>query len=184
MKARAWVRSVGLALVVAGACMSSGAVALAGCGGGGAGAKFANIKAGDMPEGETWVGVYYNPVYGYLHMIEQDGNIVGRWKRTDSSHWGELSGTAEGNVVHFTWKEHAYGAIGANGTSQGAGVFVYKQGTGEHAAPELDGQYNLEDNNDVGQWHCVKQVGMKADINAINGDNAQDTAPATQDKWN
>ena len=26
-----------------------------------------------MPSGETWPGVYYNPVYGYLHMIEQDG---------------------------------------------------------------------------------------------------------------
>ena len=59
-----------------------------------------------MPAGESWVGVYYNPVYGYLHMVEQDGNIVGRWKRTDSSHWGELSGTVEGNVMHFTWKEH------------------------------------------------------------------------------
>ena len=99
----------------------SARVTLVGCWGG-AGAKFASIKAGDMPEGESWVGVYYNPVYGYLHMIEQDGNIVGRWKRTDSSHWGEMSGTAEGNVVHFTWKEHAYGArSGRNGTSHGRG---------------------------------------------------------------
>ena len=58
-----------------------------GCGGGG-GAKFAHIKAGEMPAGETWAGVYYNPVYGYLHMVEQDGNIVGRWKRTDGEPLG------------------------------------------------------------------------------------------------
>ena len=81
-----------------------------------------------MPSGESWPGVYYNPVYGYLHMIEQDGNIVGRWKRTDGSHWGELSGTAEGNVLHFTWKEHKYGGVGPSADSKGSGVFVYKMG--------------------------------------------------------
>ena len=184
MKARTWLVGVGLA-VTFGVLGVSGAV-LAGCGGG-QNAKFANIKAGEMPSGESWIGVYYNPVYGYLHMIEQDGNIVGRWKRTDSSHWGELSGTSDGNVVHFTWKEHAYGAIGANGTSQGSGVFIYKvTGADKVPAPppELDGQYTLDNSDEVGQWHCVKQVGMKADINAITGDNPTDTAPATQDKWN
>src|SRR5580693_3133944 len=177
MKPRAWLCGVGMAVVVAGA---GGAVAACG----GQTAKFAAIKAGEMPENETWVGVYYNPVYGNLHMTVEGDNVVGRWKRTDSSHWGELSGTADGNVVHFTWKEHAYGAIGANGVSQGAGVFVYKMGAKDNAPPELDGQYTLENSEDVGQWHCVKQVGMKADINAITGDNPQDTAPATQDKWN
>src|SRR5580693_7667423 len=80
-------------------------LSLVACGKGGD-AKFGNIKAGEMPSGETWPGVYYNPVYGYLHMVEQEGNIVGRWKRTDGSHWGELSGTAEGNVLHFQWTEH------------------------------------------------------------------------------
>jgi hypothetical protein len=181
MRARTWLRGAGMALVVGVVCVSSSA--LVACGGG-AGAKFASIKAGDMPSGESWIGVYYNPVYGYLHMIEQDGNIVGRWKRTDASHWGELSGTSDGNVVHFAWKEHAYGAIGVSGQSSGAGVFIYKMGKGDKAAPELDGQYSLEGSSDVAQWHCVKQVGMKADINSISGDNPQDTAPPTQDKWN
>jgi hypothetical protein len=55
---------------------------------------------------------------------------------------------------------------------------------GENKTAELDGQYSLEDSDSVGQWHCVKQVGMKADINSINGDNPQDTAPAAGDKWN
>jgi|HubBroStandDraft_1064217.scaffolds.fasta_scaffold52669_2 hypothetical protein len=175
MKPRAWLCGVGMTLV-----LTAAGGALTACGG--QGAKFGNIKAGDMPENETWVGVYYNPVYGHLHMIEQDTNIVGRWKRTDSSHWGELSGTAEGNVVHFTWKEHAYGALGPSSESHGTGVFVYKMG--ENKTAELDGQYSLEDSDSVGQWHCVKQVGMKADINSINGDNPQDTAPAAGDKWN
>jgi hypothetical protein len=177
MKLRARLGTVAMAVVLA-----SAGGALVACGGG-PDAKFASIKSGDMPENQTWTGVYYNPVYGHLHLIEQDTNIVGRWKRTDSSHWGELSGTAEGNVVHFTWKEHQYGAIGPSADSHGIGVFVYKMGS-DGKIPELDGQYSLEDSDSVGQWHCVKQVGMKADINSINGDNPQDTAPAAGDRWN
>jgi hypothetical protein len=152
--------------------------ALAGCGGGGA-PKFGNIKAGELPAGESWAGVYYNPVYGYLHMVDQGENVVGRWKRTDSSHWGELSGTAEGNVMHFTWKEHQYGAVGPSSDIKGEGVFVYKMGEG---APELTGQYSLADSDSVGQWNCVKQLNTKPDLNSINGDNPTD-APSRGDQW-
>jgi hypothetical protein len=142
-------------------------------------AKFGNIKAGELPSGESWGGVYYNQVYGYLHMVEEGGNIVGRWKRTDGSHWGELSGTFEGNVAHYTWKEHQYGAVGPSGNSHGNGVFVYKMG---EAAPELDGQYSLEASDQVGKWNCVKQNNIKPDLGSINGDSPE-AAPATQDKW-
>jgi hypothetical protein len=173
MRAPAWLCGVGMAVSLAAV-----GGALIGCGGGEP-AKFGNIKAGELPSGESWVGVYYNPVYGYLHMVEQDGNTVGRWKRTDSSHWGELSGTVEGNVMHFTWKEHQYGAIGPSSDIKGSGVFVYKMG---ESAPELDGQYALEDSNSVGAWHCVKQMNVKPDLNSINGDNPTD-APTAGDKW-
>ena len=77
MRARSWAFLGIVFMALASMCFA--------CGSGGGG-KFANIKAGEMPSGEAWPGVYYNPVYGYLHMLEQDGNIVGRWKRTDGSH--------------------------------------------------------------------------------------------------
>ena len=172
MRASGWLFGVGLAVAAA-----SAGVATVGCAS--APPKFGNIKTGEMPAGESWVGVYYNPVYGYLHMVEQDGNVVGRWKRTDSSHWGELTGTVEGNVMRFTWKEHQYGAIGPNSDVKGTGVFVYK--TAE-AAPELDGQYALEDSDSVGAWHCVKQLNTKPDLNSISGDNPSE-GPAVGDKW-
>ncbi len=143
-------------------------------------AKFAEVKPGDMPEGEAWPGVYFNEVYGYLHIVEQDGAVSGRWKRKDGSHWGELSGTAQGNVLHFTWKEHRYGAVGPSGDSRGSGMFVFKMP--DTKIPELTGQYALDDSDQVGQWNCVKQMNLKPDPNSINGDNPADT-PATQDKW-
>jgi hypothetical protein len=163
--------------VVLGVSAVSGTVA---CGGGGA-AKFPVWKAGEMPSGESWVGVFYNPVYGYLHMIEQDGNIVGRWKRTDGSHWGELSGTAEGNVMHFTWKEHKYGSVGPSSDSKGSGQFQYFLPT-DGKIPELNGVYALDDATDTGDWHCVKQMNMKPDLNSING-NSNDNMGVTPDTW-
>jgi hypothetical protein len=144
-------------------------------------AKFVNVQPGPMPADQTWAGVYYNPVYGYLHIVEKDGNVAGRWKRTDGSHWGEMSGTTSGKVLNFTWKEHAYGGIGPSADSHGSGVFVYKAGEGNVPA-ELAGQYALAESDAIGDWHCVKQVGMKPDPNSINGDNPAD-APAAQDKW-
>jgi hypothetical protein len=161
-----------LAIALAGASLGCGASS-------GGDSKFANVKAGEMPQGEDWTGVYYNTVYGYLHLAQQDQTIVGRWKRTDSSHWGELSGTREGNVLRFTWKEHKYGMTGPAAESHGSGVFVYKKG---EAAPEVDGKYSLDGADDVGDWHMVKQNGMKPDLGSIGGDNPADV-PATQDKW-
>src|SRR4051794_9288862 len=80
------------------------AVGSAGCGDGNE-AKTAKVTSGPMPEGETWTGVYYHPVFGYLHMQEEGDHVVAKWKRTDHSYWGSLSGTLTGNVLHYTWTE-------------------------------------------------------------------------------
>jgi hypothetical protein len=152
--------------------------ALVACGGGGAAAKFAQVKAGEMPSGESWDGVYYNPVYGNLHLVPQGDNMVGRWKRSDSSHWGELSGTVEGNVFRFTWTEHRYGAIGPSGDVHGSGVFVYfvppKKGEERKIPPELDGKYALDESTEVADWHCVKQLNVPPKLDSINGENPVD----------
>jgi hypothetical protein len=164
MKARAWVCGLGMALAVA----SVGAV-VGGCAGGQSARFSIGLKAGELPTGQAWEGVYYNPVYGYLHIVGAEGNMTGRWKRTNASAWGEMSGNAEGNVLHFTWTEHKYGEVGPASDSQGSGVFVYRMG--DNDIGELDGQYAVKDSDSVGEWHCVKQVGVKPDINSINGDN-------------
>ncbi len=132
-----------------------------------------------MPAGQAWEGVYYNPVYGYLHLVGAEGNYTGRWKRTNQSAWGELSGTAQGNVLHFTWTEHKYGEIGPAADSRGSGVFVYK--IGENDIGELDGEYAVKDSDSVGKWHCIKQLNVKPDIKSINGDNP--VGAPTPEEW-
>lgn len=156
-----------LRTVFAAALLSASAFGLAGCGDGN-GAKSANVAAGPMPEGETWTGVYYHPVYGYLHMQEEGNNVVARWKRTDHSYWGELSGTTTGNVLHFTWKEHKIGMVGASSTTHGKGYFVYK--VNKENIGELAGEYGLNDDEKGSSWNNVKQLRMPPDLKSIGGD--------------
>ena len=132
-------------------------------------AKHAKVPSGPMPENETWTGVYFHPVYGYLHMVEEGSNIVGRWKRADQSKWGELSGTKAGNLLHYTWKEHTVGMVGASATTHGKGYFQYKMDKEDR--PVLDGQFGLNEDEVGSDWHNVKQARMNPDIKSIGGDS-------------
>ena len=172
MKARGPLALPILVLALAGATLPA-------CGSG-EGAKSANIKAGDMPAGETWTGVYYHPVFGYLHLVEEGTSIIGRWRRSDQSAWGELSGTKMGNVLHFKWKERKYGLVGPAAETQGKGVFVFKMG--DNDIPNLDGQYGLGDAEVGSDWDLVKQQRMQPDLNSISGDLGG-TAPPAAGKW-
>jgi hypothetical protein len=154
--------------VVACAVVGAASVTLVGCGGG-PDAKTAKVASGPMPEGESWTGVYFHPVYGYLHMAEEGSNVIGRWKRADQSKWGELSGTFSGNVLHYTWKEHTVGMVGASATTRGKGYFQYKMDAENR--PILDGQFGLNDDEAGSDWHNVKQARMTPDIKSIGGDS-------------
>jgi hypothetical protein len=126
--------------------------------------RLAAIRAGEIPPGQTWTGVYFNPVYGYLHLVEQGGDVVGRWKRTDASHWGELDGAAEGNVVRFAWREHPYEA-GAGDEFRGTGRFVFT--VDDNGIPELDGEYATDGAQSWSPWHLVKQTSLRPTLMSV-----------------
>ena len=134
-------------------------------------AKSANVKQGPMPEGESWTGVYFHPVYGYLHLTEEGANVIGRWKRADQSKWGEMSGTRAGNVLHYTWKEHNLGgmSVGAAAHSKGKGYFVYKMDNENR--PFLEGQFGIDDSEVGSDWRNMKQPRMTPDLKSIPGDH-------------
>jgi hypothetical protein len=141
---------------------------VSGCGDGPE-AKTAKVTSGPMPDGEQWTGVYFHPVFGYLHMQETGPNVVARWKRTDHSHWGELSGTTTGNVLRYTWREHKIGMVGASATTHGKGYFVYK--VNKENIGELDGEYGLNESEVGSFWKNVKQLRMPPDLKSIGGDS-------------
>jgi hypothetical protein len=140
-------------------------------------ARTAKIRGGEMPEGESWNGVYFHPLYGYLHVAEDGTNLVGRWRRADGSAWGELSGTRDGNLFRYEWQEHKIGLVGPAATSAGKGYFLYKVGK-EKGVPELDGQFGLNADETGSDWHCLKQQRMQPDLKSINGDTGGMSPPA------
>ena len=154
------------------------------CAGGDA-PKTALVKASDMPDGESWSGVYFHPVFGYLHMVENGNTVVGKWKRADQSKWGEMSGTKIGNVLHFEWKEHTYGLVGPAAEMKGKGVFVYRvEEANGHKTGKLDGQFGLAQDEVGSTWNCVKQDRMEPKLDSINGDQSATGAPAAAGNWN
>jgi hypothetical protein len=159
------------------------AASLPACAGGDA-PKTAQVKASDMPEGESWQGVYYHQVFGYLHMVENGNTVVGKWQRSDKSRWGELSGTKIGNLLHFEWKEHTYGLVGPAAELKGKGVFVYRvEMSGEHKVPKIDGQFGLGQDEVGSTWNCIKQDRMEPKLDSINGDNSGTGAPPAAGNW-
>lgn len=174
------LRSPRLSAAFAVALSALVAAPLAGCKGGADSAAGAP-KAGEMPAGESWQGVYFHPIFGHLHLVEQGTNIVGRWKRADESAWGELEGTVEGNIIRYKWVEHKIGLVGAASSSKGKGWFQYQAAKEEKGSAEIDGKFGLEDGPEDADWHSVKQQRMTPNLDSINGDTAG--APSAGGGW-
>ena len=166
MRSRAVLSVMMMALVVL-----LGGLSL-GCSSGTTTSKTANVKAGSMPGGAEWSGVYYSPLFGYLH-LEQDGNLVnGRWQRPRKGQWGKMQGNADGNLLRFDWEEFIDGLVGPNSRKQGKGYFVYSRPEGENVDDIIEGEIGRgEDEVGIG-WEAIKQRNVKPDLGAIGGSGA------------
>lgn len=133
-----------------------------------------HITPGTMPEGQEWTGVYFNPVYGYAHIIENGDKIWGRYKWANQSHWGEISGTVEGNVAHFEWTEHDVNPVAPNEARHGHGYWVYKMNKDNIGS--LTGEFGLDDDEaGDGKWDALKMKDMKANPNSVTADVKADS---------
>jgi hypothetical protein len=146
--------------------LALGAVA---CGGGGEAVKHAEVKAGKMPDGGEWRGVYYSPLYGYLH-IESDGDSVnGAWRTAAGDAYGELHGKTDGNLLRYDWKERRIGAVGADAVKQGKGYFVYSIPKADESH-EVHGEWGLGQSDAGNTWDAVKQKNMPPDLKSVQPD--------------
>lgn len=148
--------------------------ALTGCGDGKPPAKTANIQAGDMPVDGDWTGVWYSPLYGYLHMVSEGNTVSGKWQRPVKDRWGELHGEATGDLFKFAWKEYTVGAVGPNSTKEGRGYFKYKRPEGDNVDDEIVGEIGRGGDEVGSPWDAIKQRNMKPDLASIGGSGATD----------
>jgi hypothetical protein len=142
------------------------------CGGSkGSNPKMAAVKPGNMPTGATWDGVYFNPIWGYLHLVTEGNSFNAKWRRADESAWGEMHGTITGDVGRFEWAEHKVGLVGPSATSKGRGYFRYTRPEGDNVDDKLLGQWGFDDAEvGGGEWDAIKQRNKQPDLNSISGD--------------
>jgi len=137
--------------------------------GGGDDVKHAMVKAGEMPAGGEWQGVYFSPLYGYLHIVADGKACNGGWRTAAGDAFGELHGEIDGNLLKYEWKERRIGAVGADAVKKGKGYFVYKIPK-EGEAHEIKGEWGLGDNEAGNSWQAVKQKNMPPDLKAVQPD--------------
>lgn len=155
-------------------------LALAACGGT-KDVKHANVKAGPMPEGGEWAGVYYSQLYGYLHLLADGSAANGAWRTTAGDSFGELHGELDGNLLKYTWQERMIGAVGADANRKGSGYFVYTiPNAGE--AHEIVGEWGLGDENAGNEWRAVKQKNMQPNPASVKPDEIEGRVTGV-DSW-
>jgi len=155
-----------------------------GCGPGKPPAKTANVTAGSMPDGGEWSGVYYSPLFGYLHVEASGDRVKGRWLRPRKDQWGELEGTADGNLLKFEWSEYIDGLVGPNSKKSGKGYFVYSRPEGDNVDDVIKGELGRGDDEVGTPWDAVKQRNVEPDLESIGGSGSSDVGGGDWDSPN
>ncbi len=135
----------------------------------------AKLKPGNMPADGAWRGVYYDTVFGFLHLEKDGSNVSGAWRTEAGDKWGELHGTAEGNILRFEWTEHRIGMFGPSATTNGKGYFRYVVPPGDNIDHKLEGEWGLGDSDAGNPWNAIKQRNMQPDLNSVRPDENQTT---------
>lgn len=124
-------------------------VAAAGCGG--AGGRVA-LTPGVMPEGGEFGGVWNSPQYGRMDMVQTGATIVGEYTKNERS--GRIEGTAQGDLMRFSWTERRELVAGVPRVNRGRGYFrIVKDAEGF----KLLGEWGHDDSETGGgPWNAVR----------------------------
>jgi hypothetical protein len=146
---------------------------IAACGGGTQTEVKAVPKAGDMPEGAEWTGVYFSPTYGHLHMVKEGSAVSAKWRNAAGDKWGALHGEVTGNLLHYEWEETTIGMVGPSAKKTGRGYFQYVRPKGDNVNDEIHGEWGLGHETTGVTWTAVKQRNAKPDPDSVVPDETQ-----------
>ncbi len=112
------------------------------------------IKAGNMPEGGNFTGVYFSPQYGEMNMIQNGNAVMGEYKHEMRS--GKIQGEVQGDLMRFEWSEAKAMVSNRSQETKGRGYFRYvvDPANGDHV---LKGEWGLgEKEVGGGPWNAYK----------------------------
>lgn len=158
-------------LTLLGALVLPGAASLTACGNGGE-VKHAQVKVGEMPANEEWPGVYFSPVFGYLHLLTDGKTAQGAWRTAGGDAWGELQGEVDGDLLRYSWTQHKIGMIGREAESNGKGYFKFTKPK-EGEAAHIVGEWGLGESDAGNTWEAVKQKNMAANPDSVKPDEIE-----------
>ena len=153
------------------------------CTKGNTGPQVANVTAGEMPAGGDWTGVYYDPVYGNLHLIVEGDTASGKWRKDAGDSWGELNGTADGNLLRYEWVEHKIGMIGASSSTKGKGYFVYKESPNANEPDMIEGERGFGEDEVGAKWKGIKQANVVPDPDSVMPDEVENRGVEDGGGW-
>jgi hypothetical protein len=133
-------------------------------------------KAGRMPGGAHWRGVYQGPYHIVLNIWTQGNRASGNW-RAIGDREGVFSGTVRGNLLVLDWSERE---LRGKDTWAGRGYFVYSGGKQGHP-DQIYGEWGEGRRGRANSWWALKRAGEPrgTDSNQIDGDADQQSQDDT-----
>ena len=121
---------------------------LVACGGGSA-----NLRAGEMPQGGSYHGVWQSPQYGNMHLCVTGSHVVGDFQKDERA--GTIQGTIQGDILRFQWEEQKEMVVGRPSVSRGRGWFRLK--IGQDTDQYFEGEWGHDDaETGGGPWNGVR----------------------------
>ncbi|MGB8225100.1 MAG: hypothetical protein WCF10_21115 [Polyangiales bacterium] len=110
-------------------------------------------KAGPLPEGATFYGVWESPQYGNMHLCQSGKQVIGDYVKHERA--GRIQGDVEGDLLIFQWEDRRELVVGKAQIQRGRGYFRIE--IGEDGDQYIKGEWGMEDKlSGGGPWNAVK----------------------------
>jgi len=139
----------------------------------GCGSDRPEIKSVPMPEDGSFTGVFFSPLYGEMHMIQNGSTVRGEYTKDERT--GKITGEADGNVMRFEWVEAKAMISNRPTETRGHGYFQYvvDPGNGDHL---LKGRWGLDDDDyGGGEWNAYKAKKREPHLSGDSGSGGEST---------
>jgi len=110
-------------------------------------------KAGPLPGGATFYGVWESPQYGNMHLCQSGKQVIGDYVKHERA--GRIQGDVEGDLLIFQWEDRRELVVGKPQIQRGRGYFRIE--IGEDGDQYIKGEWGMDDKlSGGGPWNAVK----------------------------
>ncbi len=120
------------------------------------------LRAGPMPEGGSFTGVWFSPQYGEMHMEQSGATVIGKFAKEEKV--GRIQGTADGDLMRFEWTQKREMIVGRPTQSRGHGYFRVSYDESEKAW-KLEGRWGSDDSEtNGGPWTAIRARNRRPEL--------------------